>query len=736
MRRALLIVGGILGSFGILALGLHFLIDKDSVRPLVSSQLSEALNRPVSFEAFDFSLLPPSVTVSKLTIGEDPAFSKRPFLEAPELQVRVALLPLIQKRVEIQSLRVVEPAVRFVKNAAGEWNVSTLGRKSQGGGTSEVSLESLRLERAKLHVNGFDAPAMTFDLRETRISGPRVQGTLALLDIDPRSDLRFDVTSNGPVDVLLTAGASRLTVKGTYGDRQDLAIEMPATPIRDLAKLASLFGVAFAPGYQVSGQVAISARMQGPNTKGTARIGDLEVKGGDLKQPVRIPQIVVNFTPDALRSDPFEAIAGPTRLNGFFSLANYSGKSPRLEATLVADDSRLEDLLAMARTYRVAALEGWTGEGRARLRVRLHGPPAKLEYQGTAHLENARLATAAISKPVEVATLDARFEARSARVEKFRLRLGSSTAEGEAQVTSFDPPRAQVGLRIDQLDSAELAAIFKSSSPPLRLTNITTQATYAGQRLVLAPLNADLYGGKHRGEITVRLDGPAPAYEIRSQLERIESSQLLTAVTPALRQVIAGPLTAQLNLDLGSSSGADLARALNGQIKLNFSQGRLLNFNLLDELATLAKFLRINPQAERATSFLALTGDLQIKDGVASTENLKLDLDKASTTLTGTLGFSDQKLNLKLNTVLTRAYSDEIGGTRIGGYLSSAVANPRGELILPTLVTGTFAQPRFAPDAGAIAKLKMQNVLQPGAVKDNVRGVIDLFKKRPARPQP
>lgn len=736
MRRILLIGGGILAVLGALAAAIPMLIDEGALQPLIEGQLSAALSRPVTIRGIRVGMFPPSVHVVGLSIGEDPAFAKTPFLTAPELRLRVALLPLLQKRAEIQSLRVIEPSVRFFKNRAGAWNVATLGAKSGSGGSSDLSLESLRLEKAKIHLDGFDAPVMTLDLRDTRITGNRTQGSLSLLDVEPRADLRFDVATPGRVDLALTAGASRLTVKGTYGDQPDLAIEMPTTPIKDLAKLAALFGVAFAPGYEVAGSIAISAKIEGPATKGLAQITNLAVRGGDLKQPVSIPKISVTFTPDALRSQPFEAIAGPTRLNGFFSLANYRSPAPRLEATLIANDARLEDLLAMARTYRIQALKGLEGQGRADLQLRLHGAPSALQYNGTARIASAQLRTPSLTKPIEVAALDARFEARSARIDKFRLKLGSSTAEGQANITSFTPPRANLTLAIDQLDSAELAALVKNQAPPLRLTNITTQAAFGDQRLVLSPLNADLYGGKHRGAITIGFAGANPTYAIRSELNAIESSQLLGVITPALRQVISGPLTAQLDLDIASASGSDIARALNGQIKLNFSKGRLLSFNLLDELSTLAKFLRINPQSEKMTSFLALTGDLSIKDGLATTDNLKLDLDKASTTLSGTLGLTDQKLNLRLQTVLTRAYSDEIGGTRIGGYLSSAVANQRGELVLPTLVTGTFGQPRFTPDAGAIAKLKMQNVMQPGSVKENVRGVIDLFKKRPAAPKP
>ena len=742
MRRVLQIGGALIALAAVGVLAIHFLVDKSALRPLVESQLSNLLRRQVTVASVEFGVLPAAIDVHNLTIAEDPAFAgamQEPFLQAPELRVRVALLPLLQKRIEIQSLTATEPAVRLLKNAAGVWNVASLGKQSSDpGGSTDLTLASLRLEKAKLHLNGFHAPPMTLELRDARVSGGRTQGSLSLLDIDPRADLRFDFAKSGPVDALLTAGSSRLTVKGTYGDRPDLAIEMPSTPIKDLAKLASLFGVAFAPAYQVAGSIALSAKLQGDALRGQTRITGLEVQGGDLKQPVRVAQLAVDFTPEALRSQPFEAVAGPTRLTGFFSLANYRTAASLLEATLIAKDSRLEDLLAMARTYRVAALDGVDGQGRASLQLRLHGRPAALQYNGTAHLESAQLTLPSLAKPLEITTLDARFEARSARLDQFKLKLGSSTATGQATVTNFTPPQANASLNIDQLDSAELAALVKSktsSAIALRLTNITTQAQYSQHRLRLSPLNADLYGGKHRGEITIDFAGANPTYALRSQLDSIESSQLLAAVTP-LRQVISGPLTAQLNLDVASRPATDLARALNGQIKVQFTKGRLLSFNLLDELSALAKFLRVNPESAKMTSFLALAGDLTIKDGVASTDNLKLELDKATTTLAGTMGLADQTLNLKLNTVLTRAYSEQVGGTRIGGYLSTAIANSNGEMILPTLVTGSFSNPRFTPDAGAIAKLKMQNVLQPGAVKDSVRGVIDLFKKRPAPPQP
>ncbi|MBV9224593.1 MAG: hypothetical protein JOY85_11220 [Acidobacteriaceae bacterium] len=43
--------------------------------------------------------------------------------------------------------------------------------------------------------------------------------------------------------------------------------------------------------------------------------------------------------------------------------------------------------------------------------------------------------------------------------------------------------------------------------------------------------------------------------------------------------------------------------------------------------------------------------------------------------------------------------------------METALANNKGELVLPVLVTGTTAHPVFAPDTQALAKMKLNNLL-------------------------
>src|SRR4051812_45892777 len=97
----------------------------------IESQLSAKLGRPVQLGAMSLSLLPPKFTVANAVIGEDPAFGTGAFAQMQSMAVRVKLLPLLRKDVQIQSLTLEHPQVEMVKNEQGVWNFASIG-KPQG----------------------------------------------------------------------------------------------------------------------------------------------------------------------------------------------------------------------------------------------------------------------------------------------------------------------------------------------------------------------------------------------------------------------------------------------------------------------------------------------------------------------------------------------------------------------------------------------------------------------------
>ena len=106
-----------------------------------------------------------------------------------------------------------------------------------------------------------------------------------------------------------------------------------------------------------------------------------------------------------------------------------------------------------------------------------------------------------------------------------------------------------------------------------------------------------------------------------------------------------------------------------------------------------------------------MTGTLNIHNGVAQTNDLKAALDVGNLAATGTMNLVNQGLNLHVTAVLNKGFSQSVGGTGIGGYLNTALANKNGELVLPILITGTMNHPLVAPDIEQLAQMKLKNLV-------------------------
>jgi hypothetical protein len=78
--------------------------------------------------------------------------------------------------------------------------------------------------------------------------------------------------------------------------------------------------------------------------------------------------------------------------------------------------------------------------------------------------------------------------------------------------------------------------------------------------------------------------------------------------------------------------------------------------------------------------------------------------------------------------VLGHDLSQRVGGTGVGGYLNTALANRQGELIIPVIVTGNLNHPIIAPDIQKLAQMKLNNLLptsgNPGALTSGLSGLL------------
>ncbi len=438
-------------------------------------------------------------------------------------------------------------------------------------------------------------------------------------------------------------------------------------------------------------------------------------------------------------------------------LAQDDFSTTPFDGTVGLDDVDVGAVLNAAREWHVAAAEGVSGTGRVTMNVSAKGAVGALQYNGKATLSGAALNVPSLTQPLRVSTAELAFTGDTATLTRLAFSIGKTKAEGTLSLRNFTAPRVEFQLSADAIDVAEMQSLLtpvaQTSARPaqagaaadqsflmlatgtgrmtvgtitneqLVLEKVQAAATLDHGRIRLNPLTADVFGGQFRGSVVVDARRVPATFEITSELAKVDANRLTSAVTN-LRDVIFGALASSARVS-ASMGGADaLPRSLNGTLSLDVADGRIGHMNLVGELGSIAKFVTARAGAQRDTPVKALTGHFTVTNGLAETDDLQATLEEGTLSAAGSINLVDQRVNLRLTAVLTRDYSQRVGGTRIGGYMNTALSNQEGELIVPVLMTGTMQEPRFAPDVKRLAEMKVRSLVP------NLRAPVDNIRDR------
>ncbi len=743
---------------------LYFLVSPNELRPLLERQLTDALGRQVQLGQLSLQPIPLALRATELRIAEDAAFGSGPFATAREVMIHPRLLPLFRGQVEISRMVILEPRVELRQNARRQWNWESLGpARSTAAPSPGPRLDRLEMKDALVAVTRPAAPRAEYRRLGLSVTG-YAPGQAFALSVAAETERGASLRAAGtlaPAGEKTALRQFQLSLAGLLanlegeigGDSWSLQVEIPSSPLAEAAPLFVPAGTAVQG--TITAQIKVEGRPNAPQLRGRVAISDFSVSGGAFKQPVAMKDLRLELAPERLSLLPTEIRSGSTRLQAHGVLSHYATEAI-LDATLLAPAAQLPELLGIAQAYGVAIPSGVSATGEARLQLRAHGPLAgnvPLALHGSGQLKDAVLVLPELTKPLAIPAAAFRFAGDSVAFDSLAASLASTRVDGTLTATGFRSPRVVFDLRADRISLAEARTWVKASpaaagTPPrldlqgrlqvgrldldsVVLENVSAQTRYRNEQMILDPLSAKLYGGTHLGQLEIDLRPNPPLYRLHSKLERVESANLLAAAT-SLRGVVSGPLDAALQLSFRPGEPAALARSLQGQLNLRLSQGRLAGFNLTNELAAAAKFLGFRLSPESFTQFLAVTGDLTLVNGVARTQNLKLDLANLSAAVSGDMNLADQTLDLKILSVLDRKFSDQVGGNRIGGFMSAALMNSQGNLLIPATIKGSFQKPVMAPDAGAMAKLKLENLntKNPQQLLDTVDSVLGIFRKK------
>ncbi|MGA7826616.1 MAG: AsmA-like C-terminal domain-containing protein [Geobacteraceae bacterium] len=166
----------------VLAVGGYFFekaLHLENYKTQILEILQSTLHRQVLYESGSFSFrLTPSFTFNKIVIMEKD--NSAPFLTADKLTFKIALLPLLDKRLLLRGVSLEKPSAVLTRNSDGVFNISDL--LEGGGKTVPLQIRGIRVKDGKLRFSD-------------RGTGPgEVDTTLEGLDLSIRRFIRGKTT--------------------------------------------------------------------------------------------------------------------------------------------------------------------------------------------------------------------------------------------------------------------------------------------------------------------------------------------------------------------------------------------------------------------------------------------------------------------------------------------------------------------------------------------------------------
>ena len=394
--KALKIVGIVVAVLLLIVITLPFLINVNSFRPKLESALTEALGREVKVGNLSLSILSGSVSAEDLSIADDPAFSKDPFIRAKSLKVGVEVMPLIfSKALHVTDITLDKPDIALLRDASGKWNFSSLGNKSEPAAkaapassapssTPDLSVRKLDVKDGRLSVN-----------RANSSIKPHVYDNvdISVRDFSPTSQFPFTITADlpaggkakldgkaGPInstDVSASPIEAQMNVKGL-----DLTASGFVDPATGIAGVADFDGTLNSDGHVL-------------RTSGTLKAAKLKlaVKGTPATEPV-----VVKYATDfdlqkqsgTLTQGDVSVGKALAKLTGTYQ---SQGESTILNMKLNADGMPVDDLQAMLPALAIVLPSGSKLEGGTlSVNVAITGPVDKLVIAGPIRLAQTKLA--------------------------------------------------------------------------------------------------------------------------------------------------------------------------------------------------------------------------------------------------------------------------------------------------------------------------------------------------------
>ena len=767
MRRIIVITASIVGAIVILvgAILFYAAMNLDSIiaerRQTFLDKVSASLGRPVHAADIKATLgWGIDADITGVQIGDDPAISDKPFVEASDVYTKLRLIPLLARHIEVSEVVLDKPVIRIVQGRDGTYNVSTLGRNkgiaptrepeaAKGRSTlTEPARPSSKLDRLQVKdftitdgtviyqaagapagasINSIDLKVRDFDF----VSAFTIALTFAALSDKQNFDLSATVgpiIKNGEIDL----NAIPLSVKASVGPI--LLSQLKAIPI-----LAKSIPEKLAIADPVSFEDTADGTIDSIKFTMTSDLSANAITFGDaFNKPAGLP---LKISAEGSREGSVSEV----------TLANVALGDLALKATNIKIggptsahvDTNTFDLASLAKV--LPALGKYSLDGKSEIHTDVTIARGKPSANGTVSLVDVGFSQPDNkTPPLSHVNGNIKLSGTSADVGPLTFNLGAANATLKSHVDQFQPLVASYELNAASVHLADFAParpadeqvnqLFAKgtvsiqpigpvvdaqvTSPSGNLANVPYQnldlsTSLEGKRARVLSFKIKAFSGDIVATAEARLE-PAAPFSASISFTNLDIQQMLDAQKAKAAGTIRGTLGGSMNLSAKSGSFDDMKPTMKGAGKLVLTNGTLVGVNVggsaLKKVQNLPAIGDLVPAAvvkNHPELFSNPNTDIQIASlsyvlaGPRITSH-DIKVQTVDYNLLGDGWFDmDKNIDMAARIVLSPQFSQELIAQK---QQVAYIANRDGQIDIPLQISGNLPKPHILPDVSELAQ--------------------------------
>jgi AsmA protein len=668
------ILGGLFALVALLLIALSIFVNPNDYKGRIEREVKASTGRDLNLQGdIKLSVFPwIALQLGSVSLGNSAGFGTDPFLSVKHAALRVRLLPLLRKELQVGKIEIDGLDLRLKKNAAGKGNWEDFGQKSAAPESPEAGAGSAR-SAALQDLGGVL-------VKDSRISYDEIVMSNVNLEIGNVAQ-RATAPVKASFDIDTGPGGSRTSFKGAFDFKLDTA--------------AKQYGLA---------AVELS--------------GELQQKSGNLPLPWKFaaPSLDVDLGAQTLKAPTFSAQAGAARLAG-----SVSGDKI-VDAPALRGSFKLEPLMPREIMAQLGTELPKTRDDKALSKL---AASTDFKYAANAvHFDklDLQLDDTQLRGALAITNLDSKATTFDLNVDHIDLDRYRSPESAATQVTpprpAAKPDQKPVELPIAAVRALRLSGNFSvgtAKAAGLALSNMRLTLEAKDGVLHVSPIKASLYGGEYSGDITYDAHEAVPSVRLDQQVTGMDMAPLLKDGFKSER--LSGRGSASTKLAGAGRTSDELIKNMSGRVDANLTNGAVNGIDLWFEISRAQALLKQQAMPagsdDRRTKFDAFKMSADLAGGIATTKDLIIASQYLRATGTGSSNLLTKAIDYHIVATILKAPPSTQGSELAQLTLAD----------IPVEISGTMDSPKVLPDLQGILKSKLKQKLQD-TIQDKLKGIL------------